>query len=405
VAAAVIRCRTSRPRGAAARVAGVALAAALAAGVAQAQASAPAASPEEAAVARDMGEETQRIAVTVKDMFGREEVRQIPVTVFRPRGDGPFPLVIMNHGRAVEGRRAQQGRQRFEDLSRYLVGKGFVVLLPTRVGYAETYSEFDPEATGPCNARRLGPMADAVYAQVLATLAFAKTLPFVDASRWIVAGQSVGGLTAVVTVGHAPPGLIAGINFAGGSGGDPENRPQQPCSPQAVERLWSELAPTARAPMLWLYWQNDQYWGPEIPKQWHVAWRAGGAKVEFHSLAPAGKDGHAGSSVDMDHWVPIVDEFLAGLGFAKTAPVARPPSTAFAALDQVDKVPVSAANREVAYRRFLEAPLPRAFAVGPRGAWSWSSGDWALGKALGRCGRSGNPCRLYAVDNDVVWTP
>ena len=400
----MIRGRTQRPLAAALRTAAVALAALLSTGAARAQASAPAATPEEP-VARDMQEETQRIPVTVKDMYGREELRQIPVTVFRPRGDGPFPLVIMNHGRAVESRRAQQGRQRYEDLSRYLVGKGFVVLLPTRVGYAETYSDFDPEATGSCSARRPGPMADAVYAQVMATLAFAKTLPFVDASRWIVAGQSAGGLTAVVTVGHAPPGLIAGINFAGGSGGDPDNRPQQPCSPQSVERLWRELAPTARAPMLWLYWQNDQYWGPEIPKQWHAAWLAGGAKAEFHSLAAAGKDGHAGSSVDMDHWVPIVDEFLAGLGFAKTAPLTRPPATGFAAIDQVERVPVSAANREGAYRRFLAAPLPRAFAVGPRGAWSWSTGDWALGKALGRCARSGNPCRLYAVDNDVVWTP
>jgi dienelactone hydrolase len=311
----------------------------------------------------------------------------------------------MNHGRAVESRRAQQGRQRYEDLSRYLVGKGFVVLLPTRVGYAETYSDFDPEVTGPCNARRPGPMADAVHAQVMATLAFAKTLPFVDASRWIVAGQSAGGLTAVVTVGRAPPGLLAGINFAGGTGGDPDTRPQKPCSPHAVERLWRELASTARAPMLWLYWQNDQFWGPEIPKQWHAAWLSGGGRAEFHSLAPVGKDGHTGSSIDMDHWVPIVDEFLAGLGFAKSAPVMRPPATEFAGIDQVDKVPVSAANREGVYRRFLAAALPRAFAVGPRGAWSWSSGDWTLGKALGRCGRTGNPCRLYAVDNDVVWTP
>ena len=89
-------------------------------------------------VARDMREETQRISVTVKDLYGRQETRQIPITIFRPVGDGPFPLVIVNHGRAVTEQRAQQGRQRYEFLSRYLVNKGFAVLLPTRVGYAET---------------------------------------------------------------------------------------------------------------------------------------------------------------------------------------------------------------------------------------------------------------------------
>ena len=71
-------------------------------------ATAPAA-PE--TVARDLHEETQRIAVTVKDMVGRHETRQIPATIFRPRGDGPFPRVVMNHGRATSDRRAQLGPQ------------------------------------------------------------------------------------------------------------------------------------------------------------------------------------------------------------------------------------------------------------------------------------------------------
>jgi dienelactone hydrolase len=366
----------------------------------------PAQAQAEEIVARDLREETQRIPVTVKDMYGRQETKQIPITIFRPRGDGPFPLVIMNHGRATPERRAQQGRQRYEDLSRYLVAKGFVVLLPTRVGYAESYGDFDPEATGTCNARRLEPMADAVFDQVMATLAFAKTLPFVDASRWIVAGQSAGGLTAVVTVGKHPSGLIAGINFAGGSGGDPDNSPQRPCSPKSVARLWGGLAGEAAAPMIWLYWQNDQYWGPEIPKQWHAAWVAGGGKAEFHSFPAVGKDGHGGSGIDMDHWVPVVDDFLVRLGFTKPGLVARPAPSGFAAIDEADKVPISPASREGPYRRFLDARMPRAFAVGPRGAWAQASGDWVLGKALGRCERSGGgPCKLYAVDADVVWTP
>ena len=33
-----------------------------------------------------------------------------------------------------------------------------------------------------------------------------------------------------------------------------------------------------------------------------------------------------------------------------------------------------------------------------------SSGDWAMGRALGFCQRrSGDRCKLYAVDDDVVW--
>ncbi len=357
---------------------------------------------------RDLHEAVQHIAVTVKDRYGREETRDIPVTILRPGGDGPFPLVIMNHGRS--NNRAQQGRQRYEALSRYLVGKGFVVLLPTRVGYADTYGDFDPEASGPCDSRTLAPVAEAASDQVLATLAFARGLPFVDASRWLVMGQSVGGFAAVATVARRPPGLAGGINFAGGVGGNPAASPGMPCKPQQVSQLWADTAKSrdsgVQLPMLWLYWQNDQYWGADNPKRWHEAWVAAGGNAEFHSLPAVGSDGHAGSMIDMDHWVPLAEAFLARLGFDTPGLVTRPAATNFARVDETDKLPTPAsALRDSLYRRFLAAKPPRAFAIGPQGASGWSRGDWALGRALGFCQRRGEPCALYAVDDDVVWLP
>ena len=323
------------------------------------------AQPTEEPPALDMAEEVQRIAVTVKDMYGRQETKQIPITTFRPRGNGPFPLAIINHGRAPDASRARQGRQRYEDIARYLVAKGFVVMVPTRVGYGETYGEFDPESSGPCNAKNVVPMAEAVFTEVMATRDFARTLPFVDVSRWLVVGQSVGGFTAVVTVGKHPPGLIGGINFAGGTGGDPDHRPQDPCGPQVVGALWHNLAAGATVPMLWLYWQNDMYWGPRIPQRWAADWVAGGGKAEMHTLPPVGTNGHGGSGLDMDHWVPIADAFLAGLGFGKPGVIARPPPSGFASVNDVDKVPLPASARDGAYQRFLDAKTPRAFAIGP----------------------------------------
>jgi hypothetical protein len=44
--------------------------------------------------------------------------------------------------------------------------------------------------------------------------------------------------------------------------------------------------------MLWLYWQNDRYWGEPHPRQWHQAWQTGGGQAEFHSLPPTSGDGH-----------------------------------------------------------------------------------------------------------------
>ena len=352
---------------------------------------------------RDLREETRPISVTVKDLYNRQETRQIPVTIFRPKGDGPFPLVIMNHGRAVTDKRALQGVQRFEHLSRYLVGKGFAVMLPTRVGYAQTYGDFDPEASGECRSLRIEPMAIAVSDQVLATLEFAKTLPFIDATRWLVMGQSVGGLAAVATAGRQPAGLLGAVNFSGGVGGDPEKNPGNPCSPQQMASVFGSLGKGARVSTLWLYWQNDLYWGANTPRRWHEAWAHGGGLAEFQSLPPVGQDGHSGVSADMDHWVPLVDDYLARLGFGKPGSMARPPPTHFAKVDEVDKLPANQATKDGAYRKFMESKAPRAFALGPNNASGWASGDWAMGRALGFCARRGEQCKLYAVDDDVVW--
>lgn len=362
----------------------------------------PAAAQE--VVAKDLREETVHIPVTVKDLYGRQETRNIPIVIFRPQGDGPFPLVVFNHGRAVPAKRATQGRNRPETLARYLVAKGFMVMAPTRVGYGETYGSFDPEEKGSCASPRMEPMSIAASDQVLATVEFAKTLPYADTTRWIVSGISVGGLTTVATVGRNPPGLLGGINFAGGSGGDPEAQPGRPCSPNSIASYWGGLAKSAKAPMLWLYWQNDKYWGEDIPKKWHKAWVDGGAQAAMTTFPPSGDDGHGGINTDMDHWLPVVDAFLGQLGFGKPAIVTKPPATDFADIAEAIKVPISAKSQASAYAKFLETKPPRAFAVGNKGGWGYSHGDYAMGRALGFCQRSGQTCKLYAVDDQIVWT-
>lgn len=377
------------------------------AGAAAAQAQAPAEAPPK--LAADLREEVHRLPVTVTDGYNRSETVNIPLTLYRPPGDGPFPLAVLGHGRSSE-RRAELLRERFEWLSRYLVAKGFAVAIPTRAGYGETATQFDPEDAGPCNSRRYEPMARAAADQLLAVVAHARTLPWVDATRWIVAGQSLGGTAAVAVASRAPPGLVAAINFSGGAGGDPVARVGDPCSAYVLERLWRSQAGSATLPMLWIYWSHDRYWGEKLPRDWAQAWRDGGGRVEFHQLPPWGTepvDGHAGLYRDMDRWVPLVDAHLARAGFTQPGPQTRPPPSGHARLDEADKLPLkTAAARSQALARFTASRKPRALAIGPGGHYGWASGDWAGGRALGYCAAaSGVACRLYAVDDDVVWVP
>jgi hypothetical protein len=84
------------------------------------------------------------------------------------------------------------------------------------------------------------------------------------------------------------------------------------------------------------------------------------------------------------------------------------PTTSFAALEDLAKMPAKSVAAKRDYELFLNAMLPRAFAVSRDGRnVSWSAnGARSIEVALESCNKkSANPCRLYAVDERVVYTP
>jgi hypothetical protein len=71
----------------------------------------------------------------------------------------------------------------------------------------------------------------------------------------------------------------------------------------------------------------------------------------------------------------------------------------------VAAIPYLAGNGREEYRAFLQRQMPRAFAVSPTGAWGWAEeGEDPGASALAACqSRSSQACRLYSVDDYVVW--
>src|SRR5215468_7511681 len=71
------------------------------------------------------------------------ESASIDVTVFKPRGAGPFPIAVLSHGSPRSpGERRADGRQRLVAQAERFVGMGFAVLVPTRRGYGESGGEW-----------------------------------------------------------------------------------------------------------------------------------------------------------------------------------------------------------------------------------------------------------------------
>jgi len=238
-------------------------------------------------------------------------------------------------------------------------------------------------------------------------VAHMRAQPDIDPARLVIIGQSLGGFTTVAANAARPDGLIAAINVAGGHGGNPEERPGNPCQAYMLGNTFGVWGKTANAPMLWLYTENDKYFSPKNSRSWFDAYVKAGGKAEYKLMPAFGDDGHQLLGRAGDLWQPVVDEFLARHGFATPGTITRPTVTGAGKAIDVAAVPmISARQREDIYQRFLSAKSPKAIAIGSGGRMGFASGDDAMSNALGFCQRrTGQPCKLYAVDDDVVWTP
>ncbi len=218
--------------------------------------------------------------------------------------------MILNHGRPARRDGALDVRAAtYADNARYFVAKGFAVFLPIRVGYGATGGP-DVEFSGPCRSRNFPPVYDAAAQQGIKVIEHAKTLPYVDGAKGIVVGQSFGGATAIALAAKNIPAVTAAVNFSGGGGGNPRTRPDRPCRDDLLADLFASYGATARIPTLWLYSENDRYWGKEKPRTWFQRFVNSGGSGRFVQLPPYKDEGHRSFTGNPAAWRPAFEEFL-----------------------------------------------------------------------------------------------
>jgi dienelactone hydrolase len=260
-------------------------------------------------------EEVIEVPVSVRTIHGREASQNIKVTVFRDDRREKAPYLVLNHGRpASEADFPRMGRQRFAENSRYFVNLGFVVFVPTRVGYGESGGP-DVESSGHCDSRNFAPAYAAAADQTVAVLQTARSLFYADPSRGMVVGQSFGGMVSMALAARGIPGLAGAVNFAGGGGGNPSLRPGNPCSADRLAALYENYGSASNIPTLWLYSENDRFWGPELPRKWFNGYVAAGGKARFVQLPPHRDDGHEFFTGNPGSWKPAFEAFLRDIGF------------------------------------------------------------------------------------------
>jgi dienelactone hydrolase len=250
-------------------------------------------------------------------------VSSMSAGVFIPSGPGPFPILVYSHGRS--GTPLERSYTRVPDARshvRYWLSKGFAVVAPIRPGYGETGgadredSGVRLDTFGNCwGYPSFDDAAAAAAGAVRATIDWVRHQSWADGNRIVLAGASMGGLASVATAAENPPGVIAYINFSGGTGGDGTRAPEHSCGSDSMEALMRTLGVANRVPGLWLYAQNDRYWGPQWPAAWYRAFSGNAAITRFVMTDPVpNSDGHQLLARGARLWTSEVDAFLAARG-------------------------------------------------------------------------------------------
>jgi dienelactone hydrolase len=341
----------------------------------------------------------------------QEEVRipagayTLAATIVRPQGNGRYGAVVLNHGTpgSASGR-ARESADLLINSASVFARRGYVVVLPLRRGFGATGGEF-AEDPGSCANPDYRKGEHAAADDVMAAYEYARTLPYVDANRMILAGQSAGGIVSMYTAGtRNPQGLLAVLGFAAGRGGNPDFRPGVPCAIEPIARLLESVGKSVRVPVLLHYAENDMFFNAQTSRLWYERFAASGARAEYVLQPSFGRDGHYIFSevLGVRYWLPAVEQFLVKHGIPFERLDAAQP---IVALDRVPHVRTDACRG--LYRAFLEAPTPRAYAVSADGRCGFAGGlPDAADVAVRECrSKATAPCTLYAVDSQVVWAP
>jgi dienelactone hydrolase len=153
---------------------------------------------------------------------------RLEVVIFKPPGEGPFPLAVINHGSTGQGNNPDLFTETWSDvdLADFLNERGWIVAFPQRRGRGKSDGLYDEGLSADrtkgytCDPDKSLPGADRALRDIGVAIASLRRRPEVALSRILIGGQSRGGVLSVVYAGAHPEQILGVINFVGGWVGD-----------------------------------------------------------------------------------------------------------------------------------------------------------------------------------------
>jgi pimeloyl-ACP methyl ester carboxylesterase len=346
---------------------------------------------------REVREERLMLPVRVAP----DKVELLEAFVVRPVGDGKFPVALIVNGSAAKAERPDMHADWLSHLAHDFAHRGWLAASVVWRGYGDSTGAVQDEA-GTCAAPEVARFFNAHANDLGQVLNALHSRPDADPATTLGVGISIGGASMLDLAARADHPLTAVVNISGGI--YHYNTPGVPASScdrfnADLVRTMNGFGKTSRVPTLWLYAQNDPYFGPKLMERMLAAYRSGGGMADSVLLPPFEADGHT-----LFRWQasaltrPEIDRFLR--------------SNRLPAGDRVDLTVflkgLPPESRQQAALYFHGVPNEKAMAMSAEGGdiyWAHDphSLDKARDAALSFCRqKTGQSCRISAQNDRLI---
>ena len=266
----------------------------------------------------EIEEKTVYVPVSLLDHHQQKMTKELVVDVVYDTEKKHSMMALIAHGRAVSAQERQRmGQVQYPGNSRWLADQGFMVIVPTRIGYGSTGGP-DLDYSGECDHK------DYLSAIQFGTNEYRQILNYFRQQNHypknvIVIGESYGGMLAIsLASGVRDTGVVGVVNIAGGDGGD-SSHTDEPCEPEKLKATFSYLGKQTEVPTYWMYSLNDRFWGAHYPQQWFNAFIENVGKGTFVQLPADKNNGHFIFNRNVLAWHGEFEKFISHIKGATTA--------------------------------------------------------------------------------------
>lgn len=239
------------------------------------------------------------------------EATRMRLALFRPVHDGPHPLLVFHHGSTGRGENPASFPRLWTptEAAELFARNGWLVAVPQRRGRGGSSGRYDEgfgfDRRGYSNEPSVARAGyERAMADAMAATDWLHGRTEVDSGRWMLGGQSRGGILAVGQAARQPqPGLLGVLNFVGGWLGESYDQ-------YGLNAALFAEAGRGQAPALFLYADQDPFYGLAFSRRNFEAFAAAGGRGRmetFETAAPG--TGHALISRP-DQWQSTVSMFL-----------------------------------------------------------------------------------------------